>query len=65
MEYINDELAVVSAQRLGIMMNVSRQEQDEFALRSQVLSAKAYDEGHITDVVPVKRKFSILGISEG
>ena len=55
-EYTTGELIAVTAQRLGILMNVSRQEQDEFALRSHMLAAAAYERGYINDVMPIRRK---------
>lgn len=53
-EYTTGELIAVTAQRLGILMNVSRQEQDEFALRSHMLAAAAYERGYINDVMPIR-----------
>merc|ERR1711990_190941 len=43
-----------SADRLAAAFNVSRLEQDEFALRSHTLAKKAQDEGKLSDVIPVK-----------
>ncbi len=40
-----------SAERLAEIHNVSREAQDEFALRSHRLAAKAYDEGVMSEVV--------------
>jgi acetyl-CoA acyltransferase len=42
-----------SAEKLAAMYEISRQEQDEFALRSHRLAAKAYEEGVMEEVVPV------------
>jgi acetyl-CoA acyltransferase len=42
-----------SAEKLAGMHSISRQEQDEFALRSHRLAARAYEEGAMTEVVPV------------
>jgi acetyl-CoA acetyltransferase family protein len=42
-----------SAERLAAIYEISREEQDEFALRSHRLAAQAYDEGVMTEVVPV------------
>ncbi|MGD9736119.1 MAG: acetyl-CoA C-acyltransferase [Solirubrobacterales bacterium] len=42
-----------SAEKLAAMHEISRQAQDEFALRSHQLAARAYDEGAMTEVVPV------------
>jgi acetyl-CoA acetyltransferase family protein len=42
-----------SAEKLAGMYDISREEQDTFALRSHRLAARAYDEGVLTEVVPV------------
>jgi acetyl-CoA acyltransferase len=42
-----------SAEKLAGMYKISRDEQDAFALRSHRLAAQAYDEGALTEVVPV------------
>src|SRR4051795_4478585 len=42
-----------SAEKLAGMYDVSRDAQDAFALRSHQLAAKAYDEGVMTEVVPI------------
>jgi acetyl-CoA acetyltransferase family protein len=42
-----------SAEKLAEMYDISREEQDAFALRSHELAARAYDEGVLTEVVPV------------
>src|SRR5690606_21805285 len=42
-----------SAEKLAGIYSISRQRQDEFALRSHQLAARAYDEGVLTEVVPV------------
>ncbi|OJU83700.1 MAG: beta-ketoadipyl CoA thiolase [Solirubrobacterales bacterium 70-9] len=42
-----------SAEKLADMYGISREEQDEFALRSHQLAARAYDDGVMTEVVPV------------
>jgi acetyl-CoA acetyltransferase family protein len=42
-----------SAEKLAGMHSVSREEQDEYALRSHTLAARAYDEGAMGEVVPV------------
>jgi acetyl-CoA acyltransferase len=42
-----------SAEKLAGMYDISRDEQDAFALRSHRLAAQAYDEGALTEVVPV------------
>jgi acetyl-CoA acyltransferase len=42
-----------SAEKLARMHDISRDEQDEFALRSHQLAARAWDEGVLAEVVPV------------
>jgi acetyl-CoA acyltransferase len=42
-----------SAEKLADMYNISREEQDAFALRSHQLAAQAYDDGVMTEVVGV------------
>jgi acetyl-CoA acyltransferase len=42
-----------SAEKLAGMYEISRQEQDEFALRSHRLAAQAYEDGVMAEVVPV------------
>jgi acetyl-CoA acyltransferase len=42
-----------SAEKLATMHEISRDEQDAFALRSHHLAARAWDEGVLTEVVPV------------
>jgi acetyl-CoA acetyltransferase family protein len=42
-----------SAEKLAGMYEISREAQDEFALRSHALAARAYEEGRMGEVVPV------------
>ncbi len=42
-----------SAEKLAEIYAISRQAQDEFALRSHTLAARAFDEGEMPEVVPV------------
>jgi acetyl-CoA acetyltransferase family protein len=42
-----------SAEKLAEMYDISREEQDAFALRSHQLAARAYDDGVMIEVVPV------------
>ena len=62
-EYISAELMGKAAQRLSTAMNVTRQEQDAFALRSHQLAASAYDKGFITDIFPLNGKFHLCYFS--
>uniref|UniRef100_A0AC35TTZ8 Trifunctional enzyme subunit beta, mitochondrial n=1 Tax=Rhabditophanes sp. KR3021 TaxID=114890 RepID=A0AC35TTZ8_9BILA len=52
-EFTSGETMGHSGDRLAAAFNVSRQEQDEFALRSHTLADKASKEGKLTDVVPM------------
>jgi len=42
-----------SAEKLAEIYGIPRQAQDEFALRSHTLAARAYEEGAMTEVVPL------------
>ena len=42
-----------SAEKLAVMYEISREEQDAFALRSHHLAAKAWDDGVLQEVIPV------------
>jgi len=53
-EFSTNETMGHSADRLAAAFNVSRKEQDEFAIRSHSLAKKAQDEGKLSDVIPVK-----------
>lgn len=43
-----------SADRLASAFNVSRQEQDDYALRSHTKAAEAQQKGYLTDLLPFK-----------
>ena len=43
-----------SADRLSAAFNVSRQEQDDYALRSHTCAKQAEEKGYFTDLVPFK-----------
>lgn len=43
-----------SADRLAAAFKVSRQEQDDYALRSHTLAHEAQQKGYLTDLVPFK-----------
>lgn len=52
-----------SADRLSAAFNVSRQEQDEYALRSHTLAQQAQEKGFFTDLIPFKgMKLSIKSL---
>lgn len=53
-EFSTNETMGHSADRLAAAFKVSREEQDEYALRSHTLAHKAQEAGHLTDLVPFK-----------
>jgi len=54
-EFSTEETMGYSADRLATAFNVTRKEQDEYALRSHTLADKAFKDGHLNDIVPVKK----------
>lgn len=53
-EFSSGETMGHSADRLAAAFNVTRQEQDEYALRSHALAKEAQEKGYFTDLVPFK-----------
>lgn len=53
-EFSSGETMGHSADRLASAFKVSRQEQDEYALRSHTLAKEAETKGYFTDLVPFK-----------
>lgn len=53
-EFSTSETMGHSADRLAAAFAISREEQDEYALRSHSLAKRAQDEGLLSDVVPFK-----------
>ncbi|XP_026332638.1 trifunctional enzyme subunit beta, mitochondrial [Hyposmocoma kahamanoa] len=53
-EFSSGETMGHSADRLAAAFGASRQEQDEYALRSHTLAAQAQQKGYFTDVMPIK-----------
>lgn len=53
-EFSTNEVMGASADRLAAMFNVSRRDQDLFAVRSHQNAAKAAKAGLFTDIVPVR-----------
>ncbi|KAF7694422.1 trifunctional enzyme subunit beta, mitochondrial [Silurus meridionalis] len=53
-EFSTSETMGHSADRLAAAFSVSRQEQDEFAMRSHSLAKKAQDEGLLSDIIGFK-----------
>lgn len=54
-----------SADRLSAAFNVSRQEQDDYALRSHTLAQQAQEKGYFTDLVPFKGKLILTNFLFG
>lgn len=53
-EFSSGETMGHSADRLAAAFNASRQEQDDYALRSHTLAKEAQEKGYFTDLVPFK-----------
>ncbi|XP_030246281.1 trifunctional enzyme subunit beta, mitochondrial [Drosophila navojoa] len=53
-EFSSGETMGHSADRLASAFNVTRKEQDDYALRSHVMAKKAQESGYFTDLVPFK-----------
>ncbi|GAA49884.1 acetyl-CoA acyltransferase [Clonorchis sinensis] len=53
-EFSTQESMGHSADRLAAAFRVSRQEQDDYAMRTHRLARKAADEGLLSDIIPVK-----------
>ncbi|XP_073848220.1 mitochondrial trifunctional protein beta subunit [Musca autumnalis] len=53
-EFSSGETMGHSADRLAAAFNVSRKEQDEYALRSHTMAKQAEEKGYFTDLVPFK-----------
>ncbi|XP_045474336.1 trifunctional enzyme subunit beta, mitochondrial [Harmonia axyridis] len=59
-EFSSKETMGHSADRLAAAFEASRQEQDEFAIRSHTLAQQAYEKGYMTDLMPIK----VQGVSK-
>ncbi|XP_065331872.1 trifunctional enzyme subunit beta, mitochondrial [Cloeon dipterum] len=59
-EFSTNETMGHSADRLAAAFKVSRQEQDDYAMRSHQLAHRAQENGHLTDIVP----FQVPGVAE-
>lgn len=53
-EFSSGETMGHSADRLAASFGATRQEQDEYALRSHKMAQQAYEKGYFTDMVPFK-----------
>ncbi|XP_023171756.2 trifunctional enzyme subunit beta, mitochondrial [Drosophila hydei] len=53
-EFSSGETMGHSADRLASAFNVTRKEQDDYALRSHLMAKKAQESGYFTDLVPFK-----------
>lgn len=56
-EFSTNETMGHSGDRLAAAFNVTREEQDDYALRSHTLAAQAHQNGHFTDMVSFVGKF--------
>lgn len=52
-EFSSGETMGHSADRLAAAFGATRQEQDEYALRSHTLAQKAFEKGYFTDMMPI------------
>ncbi|XP_011499848.1 PREDICTED: trifunctional enzyme subunit beta, mitochondrial [Ceratosolen solmsi marchali] len=52
-EFSTNETMGHSGDRLAAAFNVSREEQDDYAMRSHLFAAQAYSDGNLTDLVPI------------
>ncbi|KAJ8869247.1 hypothetical protein PR048_030819 [Dryococelus australis] len=53
-EFSSGETMGHSADRLASAFKVSREEQDQYALRSHMLAQQAQEKGYLSDIVPIK-----------
>lgn len=58
-EFSTNETMGHSADRLAAAFGVTRKEQDDYALRSHILAARAQQQGLLSDIVPYKGGFNI------
>lgn len=63
-EFSSGETMGHSADRLAAAFGASRQEQDDFAIRSHTLAQQAADKGYFTDLLPVQIPGSSTPISK-
>nr|XP_023012419.1 trifunctional enzyme subunit beta, mitochondrial [Leptinotarsa decemlineata] len=59
-EFSSGEVMGHSADRLAAAFGATRQEQDEFALRSHTMAQQAYEKGYLTDLIP----FQVPGVAK-
>lgn len=59
-EFSSGETMGHSADRLAAAFKVSREEQDDYALRSHTLAYQAQQKGYLTDLVP----FQVSGVDK-
>ncbi|CAM4864470.1 unnamed protein product [Rotaria socialis] len=52
-EFSTGEIMGQSADRLAAAFNVTRREQDEYAIRSHLLAQQATDKGYLDDIIPM------------
>lgn len=49
-----------SADRLAAAFKISREAQDEYALRSHTFAQKAFENGYLTDIIPFKSNYCLF-----
>lgn len=59
-EFSSGETMGFSADRLAASFKVSREEQDQYAVRSHTMAKEAQDNGYLTDIVPFRRMHYII-----
>lgn len=59
-EFSTGETMGHSGDRLAAAFGVTRKEQDDYALRSHTLAARAQQQGLLSDVVPYKGTLTFL-----
>jgi len=52
-EFSTNEVMGQSADRLAAAFNISREEQDDYALRSHTFAQQATEKGYLSDIIPV------------
>lgn len=51
-----------SADRLAASFKVSREEQDQYAVRSHKMAQEAQEKGYLTDIIPFRSKLNVIYI---
>jgi len=56
-EFSSGETMGTSADRLSASFKVTREEQDQYAVRSHTMAKEAQDNGYLTDIIPFRSKY--------